>query len=396
MVHPFFRPLDLFCNIALPLQRRVEIVHCLGMHSDTIVVGAGPIGIEVAAALRACGNDCRLIEAGQIGATIMRYPRNTVFFSSPEWIAICGIPIQSADQRRITGEEYLAYLRQVVETLALPLQTYTTVEHIEPLDRAAHPAHPVLSARFRVHTRGINGEAAHSCRAIVLAIGDMHRPNLLGIPGEELATVSHYFDDPHRYFQSRFLIVGGRNSALEAALRSWRAGARVALSYHRTALPRRGVLARNRLEVSLLIKHGQIEYLPCTRPIRVQHGSVELEQTCTSVSGGQAAAPSSVAADFVLLATGFRPDTRLYQQIGIKLEGAEQRPRYDPATLETNIAGIYVAGTATAGNQKRYHQFISTCHHHASRIAYAITGCRPPAVGNLPARNYDLSPEEIE
>ena len=353
------------------------------IETNTLLIGAGPIGLEVAAALQATGDDYLQVEAGAIGNTLTRWPPQTLFFSSPEWIAICGIPIQSDDQRRITGEEYLAYLRQVVECLSLSVRSYERVTEIKKNDD------PHSKRQYLATSSYIGGSRQYFCNNIVLAIGDMQHPRPLGIEGEELATVSHWLKSPHHYFQRDLLIVGGRNSAFEAALRCWRAGVRVAISYRRPTLPTRGILARLKLEVGLLLAKGQIKLYAPTIPHRFAAGYTELEHPTSKKI-------QRVAADFVFLATGFEPDWLLYQQLEIMLAGKSRKPKLNPHTLESSCPGVYVAGTATAGNQDHYTVFITTCHDHATKIAKAITGKDYYHTGNVAARNFPLSQYELE
>ncbi|MHC4107115.1 MAG: NAD(P)-binding domain-containing protein, partial [Planctomycetota bacterium] len=188
---------------------------------EVIVVGGGPIGIELGVALQRAGVETLHLEAGQIGWTMFRWPPMTRWFSSPERITIAGCPIQTLDQSKCTREEYLAYLRSVVMQFGLEIHTY------EPVVELAR-----RSDGFVVTTRLHDGRSrTHRGRRLVLATGGMARPNLLGIPGEDQTHASHYMGDPHEYFGKRVLIVGGRNSAVEAALRLYHAGARVTLSY---------------------------------------------------------------------------------------------------------------------------------------------------------------------
>lgn len=371
---------------------------------NTIIIGAGPIGIEVAAALKHNGVDYLHLEAGQIGHSITRWMPMTTFFSSPEWIALCGIPIQSADQRQIDGEGYLAYMRQLVEILELPVRTFERVTEIATLTSdngtitptTNSPADPATNStdqpRFRLTTQSRRDGVRHyHTRNIVLAVGNMQQHNRLTIPGVDQPHVTHDLADPHTYFRQRLLIVGGKNSALEAALRCWRAGAIVTVSHRRPQISNRGVLDRIFLEIGLLIKNKQITLLSSTEPVGFGTASATLHHVKTGTE-------QEIAADFAYLATGFRPDNSLYQQLGVELVGEEQRPQHNPQTLETNTHGVYVAGTATAGNQPRYTVFITTCHHHAQAIAIAITGNRTAkaASGNYPLRNYTLTDQELE
>lgn len=349
------------------------------MQTDVIIIGAGPIGLEVASVLRRNAVPYLHFEAGQIGETISRWPRNTVFFSSPEWIAIAGVPIQTVGQEQITGETYLAYLRHVCEVLDLPVRTYEKVVRIEGRD-----------GEFTVRTRTLSGESEYGAKKIVLAVGDMDRPRMLGIPGEDLPTVTHYFTDPHRYFGNRLLIVGGRNSAMEAALRCWRAGVDVTVSYRRAAIEERRVLSRIYLEISILLDKGRLSILPSTVPIGIEPGSVHLASTDGS---GRTFRHET---DFVYLATGFVQDDSLYRMLGVDLLGEEERPAHDPDTMETNVPGVYLAGTGTGGNQSGYTVFITTCHDHAGKILRSLGVDGPAVTGNLPSRDYELSPEDIE
>ena len=181
--------------------------------AQVAIIGAGPIGLELAASLKRAGVDYLHFDAKQIGYTISWWPRNTNFFSTSERLAIAGIPIQNPHQQRLTGEEYLAYLRAVVEQLDLQVNTYEPVMQIERLENG-----------FELRTQPLQGERRYRCQRLVIATGDMAAPNYLGIPGEDLPHVSHYFTDPHYYFRKRVLVVGGKNSAVgsRAALLAFR------------------------------------------------------------------------------------------------------------------------------------------------------------------------------
>ena len=360
---------------------------------DVAIVGAGPIGLEIASVMKRASVDYIHFEAGQIGNSLMWWPRNTVFFSSPEWIAIAGVPIQSAGQEQITGESYLAYLRMIVESLDLEVRCYEPVGSVEGVD-----------GDFRITTTGRRGEASYRARKIVLAIGDMARPNRLGIEGEDLPFVTHYFQEPHRYFRQRLCIIGGKNSALEAAIRSWRAGADVTLCYRRPEIEKNRTLSRLHLEISILIQRGQIRFLGERMATRIGPEGVWTRKVpwTEGADDSHLGDDELVEADFVLIATGFRPDPGIYDKIGVILEGERMRPRLTLENLESNIPGVYVAGTATAGNQEHYTTFITTCHDHGLRILRQLRdlglvapGDEPP-VGNLPKRQFPLDPEDIE
>jgi thioredoxin reductase (NADPH) len=341
------------------------------------IVGAGPIGLELAAALKRAGLDYIHFEARQIGNTIYHWPSNTQFFSSPERVAIAGFPFQNVDQQKATGEAYLAYLRAMVEQLALPINTYERVLAVQPQPDG-----------FVLRTQTQTGEHTYRCRRVVLATGGMAGPQKLGIPGEDLPHVSHYFKDPHPYFRQRLLVVGGRNSALEAALRSSRCGAQVTISYRRPEFDRDAVKPHLLAEISLLMREGRIGFLPATVPIEITPRQVVLAPTQDGKpTGGK---PLVHPADFVVLATGFVADMSLFEGAGVTLRSEEKAPAFSPETMETNVPGLYVAGTAAAGTQQRYRLFIENCHEHVEKIVAALTGRPQQPATTVKDRPYEV------
>ena len=343
-----------------------------------IIVGAGPIGLEIGAALKRQGVDYLQFDAGQIGQTFTWWPRNTRFFSTTERIAIAGFPIQTQDQDHITGEMYLAYLRGIVERLDLQVQTYERVCGITRNESG-----------FQVVTAHRGQDHFYRSDVVILATGDMHRPRRLGVPGEDLPHVSHYLSDPHRYFRTDLLIVGGRNSAVEAALRCFRIGARVSISYRRAAFDSEYVKPHLLPDIEAQIKNGNMTFLHGTEVLEITPGFVELQHTETDVVEQR-------EADFVLLCTGYEADQSLMEGIGVTLEGELRKPVHNPDTMETNIPGLYVAGTAVAGIQSRYTVFIENSHQHVGRIVHAITGSWPEELGTVPGRTYDLDFEDYK
>jgi bacillithiol disulfide reductase len=340
--------------------------------SEVAIIGAGPIGLELAVALQRAGVDYVQFEAGQIGQTISWWPRETRFFSTTERIEIAGVPIQNTSQQRTTGEEYLAYLRAIVEQFDLPVHTFESVVDLE-----------TLPAGFRLLTQTSAGEREYTCQKVVFAKGGMDAPNWLNIQGENLPHVSHYFVDVHTYFRRRLLIVGGKNSALETALRCWRAGAQVTISYRRREFDPQVVKEHLLQDVLTQIKLGNIAFLPETRPVEITPESVILE----CADGKRMLHPT----DSVILHTGFRTDSSLFKKIGVELHGEQEIPHFDPNTMETNIPGIYVAGTVAAGSQSHYRLFIENCHSHVGKIVHAITGKYPDRLGTIHERQYELA-----
>ena len=328
--------------------------------SEVAVVGAGPMGIELAVALKRAGIDYLHLEAGQIGQTMFRWPPMTRWFSSTERITIAGVPMQSVSQEKCTREEYLAYLRSVVTQFGLAIRTYEKVRDIA----RAHDG-------FTMTTRDLAGSTqGYETRYVVLTTGGNAEPNRLDIPGEDLPHVGHVMEDPHTYFGRRVLVVGGRNSAVEAALRLHHAGALVTMSYRGDAFPDR-VKYWLRPEIEYLVKTGVITGHFRTVPVAITPTHVELRP----VGGGE---PLGVKADFVLLMTGYVADMSLFRMAGVELSGDREVPIFDEQTMETNVPGLFVAGTASAGTQRSgVRVFLENCHVHPVRIVAAITG-RPP------------------
>lgn len=343
------------------------------------LVGAGPIGIELAVALKQFGVNYVHFEAGQLGQTLTWWPRSTRFFSSPERIALSGVPINTVDQQHITGEQYLAYLRGLVEHFDLAIHFY---EPVVSLKREAEGG-------FRLVTRRATGERRWRAERVVLAIGGMHAPNRLDIPGEDLPHVSHYFDEPHRYFRQRLVVVGGGNSAVEAALRCWRAGADVTLSYRHAALNREEIKPFLMADFETVTRERKMRFLPNTVPVEIRPGEIVLAPT--DESGRPTAGPRNcLPADFVLLLTGHRMDPTLLEQVGVNMQGETRAPEHDPETMETNVPGLYVAGVTVGGSQMQYKHFIETSHAHVPKILRAITG----RVYDLPVFDPSSPPSE--
>lgn len=340
------------------------------------IIGAGPIGLELAVNLKRNGIEYLHFDAKQIGYSISWWPRNTHFFSTTERIEIAGVPMQMTGQQRATGEEYLAYLRGIVEQFNLHVNTYEALVRVEQQPQC-----------FLLTTRSMTGERTYTCQKLVYAFGDMHRPNMLGIPGESLPHVSHYMNDPHDFFRKRVLVVGGRNSAVESALRCWRVGGQVALSYRRKRFDPDIVKDWILPDLLTQIERGNIQFFPETAPVEIKPGSTTLED----VSGKR----FQHETDFVLLHTGFIQETALFELSGVAMSGESNVPTYNPETMETNVPGLYVAGTAAAGTQKRYQLFIENCHEHVGRIFQHLTGIWPNALGTISARKYSLPFEEF-
>ncbi|MCH9815139.1 MAG: NAD(P)-binding domain-containing protein [Actinomycetia bacterium] len=311
---------------------------------------------------------CRQV---RLGATILRtFPPQTRFFSSPERIALGGEPMPVVSQERVTGEEYLAYLRSVVNKHEVPIWAYQKVTAV-----TGH------AGDFRVTvTSQMGSTATIACGVIVLATGGTDRSRRLGVPGEDLALVSTHLGDPHRFFGRRVLVVGGRNSAAESALRLYRVGADVTISYRHLELNHR-VKYWIRPEVETLMLEGEIHrQMPTIVEEITPHGVIlrNLAEATTQ----------EIPVDDVLLQIGFEQDPAILQVCQIQLD-ASSNPVVDEATMRSSVPGVFVVGTARAGTQNDFGVFIESCHRDAAAVAAALAGREPPPI--LPPR---IRPEQ--
>ena len=321
------------------------------------IVGGGPIGIELAVALKRRGLDCEIFEAGSIGHTISWWAPQTRWFSSNERIAIAGVPLLTTDQSKATREQYLTYLRGVVSQFDLKIRTHCPVAGIESGEK-----HFVLSLK------PTSGHTTVKSDAVVLAVGGTDFPKRLGIDGENLPHVDGYLRETHRYYGRRVLVIGGRNSAIEAALRLHHSGAHVALSYRGEHLPEDGIKYWLLPEIKGLLKAGRIVDLIGTVPEEITPQGVRLRSIRTDEV-------FEYRVDDVLSLIGYEQDKTLMRAAGVALQGSTQRPFYDETTMETNVKGLYVAGTATAGTQtSKYKTFLENCHDHVDKIVAHLTG----------------------
>ena len=344
--------------------------------TDVVIIGAGPIGIETAVGLKEAGVGYVHFEAGQIAQTIYNWPPDTRFLSSPEWITIAGFPIQTPVQDILFGEQYLAYLRSIVEFFDLDVRTYERVVAVERLD-----------AGFLVTTERRGERFTTRAEKIIFATGDMVRPNSLGIPGEHLPHVSHRLEDPHKFFRTRHVVIGGKNSALEAAVRSWRNGANVTICYRRDRIDPKRVFSRLYLDVKILLDKGLIEFRGNTVP-------TEITPTVVRVAGPAGA--EDLAAEFVTICTGYRADLSLLAGLGVATVGRDRKPVLDPATNETSVPGVYVVGTATGGDQSSYRVFIGTSHGHVRNVVRAVSGGFEPRWGDVPTKRFAITTDDLD
>ena len=295
---------------------------------DVIIVGAGPIGLACAVSARRHGADPLVVDAGAVVNSVVHYPIGMNFFTTPDLLEIGGHPLACAGQKP-TREEALKYYRGVVRAEGLRIRTYTRLEQVARED-----------AGLRCALRDRHGVHEQRCRRLVLATGYYDHPNLLGVDGEDLSHVSHRFDEAHRSFGLDVVVIGGKNSAIEAALELYRAGARVTMVYRRTEL-RPTVKYWLKPDIENRIKAGEIAMRFGAEVLRIDPDAV----TIRDAQGREERLP----ADRVYALTGYHPDFDLFRRLGIRIDDETGRPHCDPETLETNVPGLHLAGSITAG-----------------------------------------------
>ena len=294
---------------------------------DALIAGAGPIGLACAVSAKRHGVDPLVIDAGPVVHSVVRYPIGMTFFTTPDKMEIGGHPLVSAGQKA-TREEALKYYRGVARNEGLRVRPYVRLASAQRQDGAIHC---VLATR--------TGEERVTTRRLVLATGYFDHPNLLGVPGEDLPHVSHYFDEPHRGFSLDVVVIGGRNSAVEATLELFRAGARVTLVYRGNELPS-SIKYWVRPDIENRIKAGEIAARLGAEVDRITNDAVVIRQGRKE---------ETLPAQRVYALTGYHPDFDLFKGMGIALDPKTLRATLDPETRETNVPGIYMVGSISAG-----------------------------------------------
>lgn len=330
---------------------------------DVIIVGAGPSGLATAIAASQLGLDYLVLEKGALVETIRRFPVNMVFFTTPELLEIGGIPFTTPYEKP-TRAEALRYYRKVTDFFQLQIVLGEEVLGIAREEEAGEWVF-LVDTRSRLGVRRVR-----QARAVVLAMGYYDWPNLLGVPGEDLPHVRHYYDEPHPYYRQRVVIVGGRNSAAEAALELYRNGAHVTL-VHRGPGIGESVKYWVRPDIENRIKEGSIaaRFNTCVREIRPTEVVVGPAGGDPS-SGG---ALDTIPADAVLLLTGYHADPGFLRRAGVEVNEETAEPRYDPETFETNVPNLFIAGGQLAG-RKTGTIFIENGRFHGERIARVLAG----------------------
>ncbi len=298
---------------------------------DLLIVGAGPCGIAAGVAAQNEGLSCVLFDKGCITSSIIDYPYYMTFFSTAVMLEVGGIPFTIPDSKP-SRREALAYYRRVVSTTGLDVRQYQEVVDIEKADDG-----------WRVTVvRPDGGRVSHSASAVVMATGGFQGPNLLEVPGEELQKVRHYYQEPYPYFDQDVLVVGAGNSAVEAALEMYRNGVRVSLVHFLDKIDR-GVKPWVVPDITNRLERGEIPVYWNHRVASVEAGSVDLR---SEVDG----AITTIKNDFVVAMTGWRSDHRMLRTLGVEIDAESGIPSHDPTTMETNVAGLYIAGVIAAGH----------------------------------------------
>jgi thioredoxin reductase (NADPH) len=326
---------------------------------DLLVIGAGPTGLACAIEAQKAGIRVALVDKGCVCNSLFHYPSHMTFFTTSELLEIGGIPFPTPNAKP-TRNEALEYYRQVAAYYRLDVRQYLLVEKVTGSD-----------GEFRVHTKDQFGRtSALLGRKLVVATGYYDLPNLMHIPGEELSKVHHYYVDPHPYYALDVAVIGGKNSAAIAALELWRHGARVTL-IHRGAEIHRHVKYWIKPDIENRIKNGEIQ---------AYFQSQVMEITPDTVVMNTPQGRKTLANDFVFALTGYHPDFDFLERLGVVCGGVDRLPVCDKQTLESNVAGIYLAGVIVAG-ERTHEIFIENGRFHGRQIAEALARKLKPQGG---------------
>ncbi len=315
---------------------------------DVIIVGAGPVGYSCGIEARQRGLHYLMIEKGCLVNSIFHFPTNMTFFSTSERLEIGDVPF-IAHGFKPTRREALEYYRRVKEKWHLNVNTYERVLNIEG-----------EAGNYRVYTDKTHYPAA----AVIIATGFYDNPNLLGVPGEELPKVKHYFDEPHPYAYQKVAVIGAGNSAVDAALETYRRSAEVTMIIREPEL-KPSIKYWVKPDIENRIQEGAIRAYFNSEVMAIREKEIDIK-----TPQGQL----TLENDFVLAMTGYHPDYDFLRRLGIAIrDDAEQTPEFNPQTFETNRPGIYLAGVVCGGlNTSRW--FIENAHEHAQKIFDHLTG----------------------
>lgn len=318
---------------------------------SAVVIGAGPCGLAAAIELQRAGLNPLVIEKRNIAYSISQYPTYMHFFSTADRLEIGDVPFTSANEKP-SRIEALHYYRTAAQRHGLRIRPYETITSIVKKDEEAGF---LLGGVDR-----FGDPISYSCENVVIATGYFDHPNQLGIPGETSEKVSHFFREAHPYIGMEVAIIGGRNSAIDAALELERVGARVTIVY-RGAEYSRSIKPWVRPTIENKVDNGAINMLFGSRVIDIKPRTVTIESPDGLMD---------LANDFVLALTGFHPDRRFLDAAGVTME-EEGYPTFNEETMETNVPGIYLAGVV-ASRHEANEIFIESGRFHGHRIAEHI------------------------
>jgi thioredoxin reductase (NADPH) len=334
---------------------------------DLIVIGAGPCGLAAGIAAKQAGIDCVLLDRRTIVSTIDRYPLAMTFFSTPERIEIGEIPF-IASHEKPTRQDGLIYYRRVAEHYDLDVRPGEDV-----VDVRREP-----SGGFTLQVARRHDRKTYQAKAIVFATGYYDNPNFLGIPGENLPHVTHYFLEGHTYWHQRVIVIGAGNSSVDAALECWRAGATVTLVHFGEGFDRT-VKAWVLPDIVNRVKEGSIA-------VRWHSRVRAITPTHVEIASDRTGEVEMLPADAVLAMTGYHADTSLLHRLGVPVDPTTGVPAHDEATMATPVPGCYLAGVIASGNDAN-RLFIENARGHGELIIRHLLHTRAAAPTPIPSRS---------
>ena len=321
---------------------------------DVICIGAGPTGLATAIEARRAGMRALVLDKGCLCNSIYHYPVNMVFFTTPELLEIGDLPLVSPNEKPARIEA-LKYYRKAAEHYELELRLFELVLRVEGSD-----------GNFSVATRTEKGsEGKYRGKKIVVATGYYDLPNKLDVPGEDLPHVSHYYTEPHEFWEREVVVVGGKNSAAEAALDLYRNGAKVTL-VHRDEQLGQTIKYWVKPDIENRIKAGQIQAM-----FQMRVKEITRDEVIVSNGAGEKRLPARQ----VFALTGYHPDFHFIESLGVHLDAVTRKPALDPNTLESNVPGIHLAGVVIGGRHTG-EIFIENGRFHGKQIIEALSSKR--------------------
>ena len=323
---------------------------------DVAIIGGGPSGLAAAIECTKKGLSYVVVEKGSLVDAIRRFPMNMVFFTTPDLLEIGELPLVCAREKP-SRHEALKYYRRASEYYRLQVRLYEKIQAVRSVN-----SHFELESSYQ---RGqVGSPASMTARKLVVATGYYDNPNFLGIPGEQLPKVSHYYTEAHPYYGLDVAVIGGANSAAETALDLYRSRIKVRL-IHRSSDLSTHIKYWVRPDIKNRIARGEIEAHLETQVVEIRQGELVLEK-----KGGERL---TVPNDAVLALTGYQPDYTFLESMGIAIDPDTGKPETDPETCETNVSGIYLAGGIVAGRQTNK-IFIENGRFHGQKIIKHLTG----------------------